>query len=218
MTINDPTFEDRLLAQLRAVVAAQPEPAAVPAPAAARPRLSRRGVTAGGALTATAAAAVLAIVLAGGSGAQPAYAVDRHADGSVTVTINDARDASGLERELRAAGVPAVVRDLPEGKTCKAASTAGHPGQPLTVGVGSGADGATTFTVAPRQLRDGQTLVVGSSPGPGRASVSVSVADGPVGPCELVSTNGPAGMPGGASLDQAPDGADDGPTTRRAAG
>jgi hypothetical protein len=96
-------FEDRLLAQLRQIVAERPAPAATPH---RRPRRTRLALA--GAGVAAAAAAAVAIVATGG-GVTPAYAVQPRADGSVTVRIHSLSDAAGLERRLRAAGVPAVV-------------------------------------------------------------------------------------------------------------
>jgi hypothetical protein len=53
-----------------------------------------------------------------GNGAAAAYAVTANEDGTVSVEINSLRDAEGLERRLREAGVPAVVQYLPPGKAC----------------------------------------------------------------------------------------------------
>jgi hypothetical protein len=105
-----PDFEERLLHELREVVAARPAPSPAPASASApaRHRARRRFVVAG----AGAIAAVLAAVaiFAGGGGTESAYAVTPRADGSVTVKISSLSDAAGLQRALRNAGVPAVVR------------------------------------------------------------------------------------------------------------
>jgi hypothetical protein len=89
------SFEDRLLVELRHEVASRQAPA---------PRRGRWIVAGAGALAA--AAAALAVALGGGASA---YAVEPGANGTVTVEIRDLSDASGLQRELRAAGVPAVV-------------------------------------------------------------------------------------------------------------
>src|SRR4051812_4683219 len=107
------TFEDRLLAELRAVVAARPAPAPPPSPPPAR-RLPRARLS-----LAAGAATVAGVLLAtGGGGAAPAYAVEKQPDGSVTVEINSLRDAAGLQEKLRAAGIPAVVDYTPFGKMC----------------------------------------------------------------------------------------------------
>jgi hypothetical protein len=117
---NEPTksFEDRLLTELRRVVAANPEP--VPASASAGSaiahRLPRTLTVAGG--LATAALASVAVIGFGDEGENTAWAVTPNGDGTVTVVINHLSDADGLEQKLRDEGVPAVVQYLPEGKKC----------------------------------------------------------------------------------------------------
>lgn len=93
------TFEDRLLTELVQRVAANP------GPAARRPRRGRLVLAGTGGTAVVAAAAAVAL-----SGGASAYAVESSGNGSVTVHIRDLSDASGLQRELRAAGVPAVVK------------------------------------------------------------------------------------------------------------
>jgi hypothetical protein len=112
-------FEERLLAELRRLVAEGPSPAAVHTSPARRPAppWRRRPLALGGGLAAAAAAATIAgLSLDGGEGA--AWAVAPNADGSVTVKINSLSDADGLERKLAAAGVPALVQYLPAGRAC----------------------------------------------------------------------------------------------------
>jgi hypothetical protein len=100
-------FEDRLLAQLQDVVAENPAPAAA-APVRTRRRPAARLAVAGAA--AIAAAAAVTLVATGGDGqTAAAYDVAPRADGEVAVTIHSLSDAAGLQRSLRAAGVPAVV-------------------------------------------------------------------------------------------------------------
>jgi hypothetical protein len=107
-------FEDRLLAQLRQVVAERPAPAFPPARRG--PRRSRLiAAGAGGA----AALAAVAIVASSGDVTSNAYAVEPGSDGDVTVQIHDLSDAAGLQQSLREAGIPAVVSYLPAGqKSC----------------------------------------------------------------------------------------------------
>lgn len=179
-------FEDRLLAELRQVVATRPEPAAVSPPRRApRPRLLA------GAATATAAAAAVVAVAASGGGASPAYAVDRQADGSVTVTISSLRDADGLERKLRAAGVPAVVDYTPEGKMCRSPRGKLTRDGKLTIGASVRDDGPASFTV-PRDLGAGRTLVIQASVGEHFDGVGVDVVEGAVAPCTLVDAPAPS--------------------------
>jgi hypothetical protein len=137
-------FEERLLAELRRVVAAGlvaagPEPALAGEGATRYPRSwRRRALALAGGLAAVAIAAV-AVLSLGGGGDGTAWAVTRNDDGTVTVEINSLRDADGLERKLRAAGIPAVVRYLPEGKAC-AATQAGPAFPPSPDAKGAGKD------------------------------------------------------------------------------
>jgi hypothetical protein len=110
MTASD-SFEDRLLEQLRRVVAERPIPAAPIHPRRGRTRLA----LAGGAVAA--AATAVAIVASSGDVTPSAYAVQPRPDGAVTVHIRSLRDADGLEHSLRAAGIPAVVDYVPAGQT-----------------------------------------------------------------------------------------------------
>lgn len=106
-------FEDRLLSQLRQVVAANPTPTAPP-----QRRSRRTKVILAGASGAAAVAAV-AIVASSGDVTSSAYAVEPSGNGDVTVQIHDLSDAAGLQSSLRAAGIPAVVDYLPAGqKSC----------------------------------------------------------------------------------------------------
>ena len=102
-------FEDRLLHELREVVAARPAPGVA---ARRRPRRTRLALAGAGVAAAT---AVVAIVATGSDVTPTAYAVDSRPDGSVTVEIRSLHDAAGLQRSLRAAGVPAVVDYAPAG-------------------------------------------------------------------------------------------------------
>lgn len=125
-------FEERLLAELRRVVAERPSPAAVQGtPRWAPAGLWRRRplALAGGVAAAAAVATLAGVALDGGE--ETAWAVERNADGTVTVKINSLSDADGLERKLNAAGVPALVQYLPAGKAC-----AGAPSPPPSQGKG----------------------------------------------------------------------------------
>jgi hypothetical protein len=210
-------FEDRLLARLQDVVAANPEPARA---AAARRRPGVRLALAGAG--AVAAAAVVTLVAAGGDGqTAAAYDLAPRADGEVTVTIHSLSDAAGLQRSLRAAGVPAVVSydgpvtcpapDGPPAQTRGAAgaTTGGGPAPSTTergttehgapagaaktpprtmtsrVGVGSGTDGQTTFTIDPGSIPAGEHLYITTAGGAdgGASAVSVAIGDAPGRPC-----------------------------------
>jgi len=104
------TYEDRLLTELKQVVT--DKPVATRAPASwLEAAADRRRVAA--ALVAAGAVAVIETT------ATPAFAIDKHADGSVTVTINNLSEADRLQAELTAAGVPTVAKYVPYGKICK---------------------------------------------------------------------------------------------------
>ncbi|MEU6550303.1 hypothetical protein ABZ915_08440 [Streptomyces sp. NPDC046915] len=124
-------FEDRLLAQLQAEierreVGARREHAAgerigrTEAPAPGRPLFTRRRL----ALAAGACAvAGLAMVLVPGSPADsPAYAVDRHQDGTVTFSLLKIGIGPAGQRELaerlRADGIHVTIDDLTYGHQC----------------------------------------------------------------------------------------------------
>jgi hypothetical protein len=195
------TFEERLLRELRRVVAEAPE--AAPAPRGRRPRLrgmpSRRlALGAETAMLVALGAAVGVPFLSGG--AAPAYAVTDNGDGTVTVQINSLRDAAGLQQKLREDGIPAVVQYLPWGKACRQpwftpAGPRVHHAMRTSTGTSAMADGPTTFTV-PSDLPAGETLVITTSDtvtadGGHAAAVSVAFAAGQVPPCQVVDA--PAG-------------------------
>jgi hypothetical protein len=190
-------YEERLLAELRALV--EENAATAPPPRAVRrrrPRLAVAGV-AGGACAATAL-----IAFAGGDDGSTAYAVDRHDDGSVTVEIKALADAAGLERELRAAGVQAEVDYLPLGQKCRDGRfKPAAPGGRSSSSLAQRSDGSVTFTIAAGELQRGQTLVITSSGGKsqGATTVATAVAQGAVAPCEPVKAPGlPDPEPGAA--------------------
>jgi hypothetical protein len=125
-------FEQRLLRELRQVVADGPRHSPEPErPAAARKLFGRRLplALAGGAAAAIAIAIVGALSLGGGEPSK-AWAVDRNPNGTVTVRIDSLSDAAGLQRKLNDAGVPALVQYLPPGKTCAGDGGAPQPPPP----------------------------------------------------------------------------------------
>jgi hypothetical protein len=212
-------YEERLLSELRAL--AEQNAAETPAVPerrrglAARPKLALAGV-AGGACVASAAIAFTG----GGSGGSTAYAVEPHDDGSVTVEISRLEDAAGLERELRAAGVPAEVDFLPLEQTCREPRFEPAPrrelglfgGMSIPVTMGAVATGPTELE---RQLREllsfrlktgaagdlgpGETLVITSrqgrhpraDPPQTMTSISLAIAKGDVAPCDAVPARAP---------------------------
>jgi hypothetical protein len=125
-------FEERLLAELRRVVAEGPgpaaaQPAAQPSPARPTPLWRRRRLAVAGGLAAVAAAATIAGVSLGGH-QSAAWAVTPNGDGTVTVKIHSLADAAGLQRQLNEAGVRSLVQYLPPGKTCADGELSPPPG------------------------------------------------------------------------------------------
>jgi hypothetical protein len=121
-------FEQRLLQELREVVADGAAPAAIldERPLRGGRSVKRRwplAVAAG--LAAVFAALLLAVWPFGGNDDGRAWAVTTNNDGTVTVEIDSLRDADGLQRELRRAGVPTVVQYVPPRKAC-AGQTPSH--------------------------------------------------------------------------------------------
>ncbi len=116
-------FEERLLAELKAVVAdraaaaarteAEDRTAAKPAWRRLGPRLA---LGAGIALAAVAAALV---VSAGGDNPSKAFAVVPREAGGVTIEIYSLEEAAGLEQALADAGIPSQVSWLPAGTVCR---------------------------------------------------------------------------------------------------
>jgi hypothetical protein len=189
-------FEDRLLAELRELVANQPGPVAAVRPTGRRRRPTRFVV---GSVAATAVVAGLVLAATWSDNVSPAFAVDRQPDGSVTVTVKRLSDAQGLERQLRAAGIPAVVNYAPAGKACRG------PGTPARVrglgpvhagAVGSAAPGQpTTFHLSRNMVPPGETLLMTASGANGPTSVGVAVVKGRVSSCTPVGVGTPP--PGG---------------------
>jgi hypothetical protein len=120
-------FEDRLLAELKQHVAVQPNPVftaeAQRASVLTRPRY--RVAIAGATVIAIAGVAIAV----GHDPASSAYAVDSQSDGDVGVSISSLEDAAGLQAQLRAQGISAVVNYTPAGKTCESPRFASDPTQ-----------------------------------------------------------------------------------------
>jgi hypothetical protein len=79
---------------------------------------------AAGALASAAAATLAVTTLTAGPAAAPhaqlaAWTVSRHADGDVYVTVRELRDPAGLQRTLRADGVPATVGESSPALSCQ---------------------------------------------------------------------------------------------------
>ncbi|AOS61667.1 hypothetical protein [Actinoalloteichus hymeniacidonis] len=107
-------FEDRLLVELKEVIAensSQLQPTPQPARRSRGPRL----VAAAG-LTALGTTGVVALMLGTSTAA---FSVEKQNDGLVRIEISDLRDAEELEDALAEAGIPALVDYLPEGQFCR---------------------------------------------------------------------------------------------------
>ena len=180
------SYEMALLQELRGEVERRSALAPDPAPnlgpttgAPARRTVRRRLVLAGASVAAVAAAVTVPLALGG----SPAYAVSPNSDGSVTVSIQRAEDAEGLQRALAANGVDAEVDYVPDGYACDPARFTPADG-PSTgpISVQSSTDGMT-FTV-PRSMGDGgRTLVIVMSGDEHSGSLDVASAEGTVGAC-----------------------------------
>jgi len=191
-------FEEKLLVELRTMVAAEPAERGRRRAVGSRRRL----VLAGGL-----AAAVLAAIAAAGAfflstGTQAAYAVTKNADGSVTVEIDSLTDAAGLQAKLEASGVKAVVEYLPAGKMCKRPwfTPEGHvPGEMQQSSVGRTGDGSIRFTISGERPA-GTTLVITTQTGPGgEQALGIANAAGDVPPCQVVDAPAGSGPLGGPS-------------------
>jgi hypothetical protein len=148
------TFEDKLLGQLKQVVA---ERTAEPAPQRHwRPRLA---LAAGIAAVLIAGTAVGLPVLTA-ERASPAWAVTQTGN-RIHVTILDYRDADGLERKLESMGVSAIVDYPPAGMTCgRNQWFLDHPHDHDTAIWFNGHDDALSFWFRRDTLRPEDTLVI----------------------------------------------------------
>jgi len=196
MNAKDPllgSFEERLLRDLKDVVA-HGDPLVDHAFAHPMPRRRPQLVAAGG-VAATAAATAAAAVIAG-SGDTPAAAYAIASRGaSVTVEIAELRDAAGLQRDLRAAGVPAQVDYLPDGMACRQPRYRRATPRSAAAEIVKGTGGALAFRVDRAALRPGQTVVISTgavAPGAPKpaARIALDVAQGPVAACDIVPARG----------------------------
>jgi hypothetical protein len=161
------TFEDRLLVELKELVAgraAEQEPATVPTtvPAFAPSRSPRRRrLLLGSGVLAAACAAAIAVPVLSGDGGTRANAVEKRPDGSVLVRFYELAHPERVEAKLRGFGVPAVVTFLPSGMKCapRARYYDISRQEPIygTPPEGAEANGVLIF---PKRIRKGETLVI----------------------------------------------------------
>jgi len=175
-------FEDRLLAELKQVVAER-------APVRRRRRL-------------TVALVAAVVLVAGGAVAgpallsSPAYAVERDPDGSIRVYIRDYRDPEGLQRRLAAFGVRAAIDYLPAGADCREPRGDFVPRDQVTLDLVSwgpfGDSGDDPYwKLHPQFLGPDQTFVYTvhlgrDANGERYQRAAIRVANGPVAPCVRV--------------------------------
>lgn len=201
-------FEERLLAELRAVVeerAAMPafQAPATPASEEARARWSGGGalggigarrlaprLVVGGAAVAAIAAGVLA-VSSGTGDTSSAFAVEPQGNGEVRVEISSLSDAQGLEKALEEAGVKADVNYLAAGMVCREprfTPSGGAPERTKSSGSVRQTDSGVVFTITRNGIDPGDTLLVTASPGPEGMGdmVGVQIAEGAVSACDPV--------------------------------
>jgi hypothetical protein len=143
----------------------------------------RRALMLAGATATAAVAAVAVFGLLPGGGSGPfvtsAWAVQRNANGTITVTFKDAQDAAGLQSTLQADGVAAYVRSLAPTSTCVYQQVGGNAEAVSTIRkvlsppTGSAADSATAVTINPSAMPAGTAILIQVTvPGPGSLSVA----------------------------------------------
>ncbi|WP_131739269.1 hypothetical protein [Actinomadura roseirufa] len=193
------TFEDRLLVELKGVVAERA--VAERRPSGARRRPVRLFALAG-AVVAAAAGIAVAVPLATGEDGAKANAVERRPDGSIAVHWRDFDHPEQVEAKLRGFGVPARVTTIPSGKQCRDQPEERQGGRAGGVFGPPGALGPNATTIYPGRLRPGQFLAINiwtMRDEHGKLLQRVmqpGVAQGPIGPCVLV--------PGGPGVQTAP--------------
>ncbi|WP_431897429.1 hypothetical protein [Nonomuraea sp. bgisy101] len=156
----------------------------------------------------------LAVAMAVGAplvfgGGAPAYAIAKNPDGTIHITINEARNPEALQADLRAMGLNAVVDYVPEGQRCDPqprseswvpngtaiSKTFAHPG----MSVSPESESRFGFTVDPSWVKEGQTAVlelrVRDDSDITVAGLWTRVSNGPVAECTLVDD--PNGSVGG---------------------
>ncbi len=158
-------FEDRLLVQLRRVVAERE--------ASREPSHNRRGrrrlvLSGAGAALVIAIVAIAAVAVGTGTRTSAAYAIHVRPGGEVAVSIYRLGDAKSLQRSLRAAGVPAVV-DFEATKAGPCVVAAGMNTYPEKAGTGDEANET-------RHLVQSESRVSrGTAPGTGEAGENTTI-------------------------------------------
>jgi len=113
-------FEEKLLVELKGVVAQRGREAAIATEPAPRSATRRRAPRLAIGATAVVAAAAAALVISSGSDkTTKAIAVEPQESGGVTIKVYSPEDATGLEAALAEAGIKSQVTWLPAGMACR---------------------------------------------------------------------------------------------------
>jgi hypothetical protein len=148
----DSDFEQRLLDELKAVVAERgAKQATATEGATSTPAWRRAPRLALGAIAVLAAAAAVLVFNSGGDNTPSAFAVEPQDGGGVRIKIYSLEDASGLEKALEEAGIQAQVTWLPAGKVCRephyTPSIVHLPGGGIFGGMSMGGPGGITIGI-----------------------------------------------------------------------
>ncbi|MEU4699907.1 hypothetical protein [Nonomuraea dietziae] len=141
-----------------------------------------------------AAAVAVAVPLVFGGGA-PAYAITRNADGTIQISINEAKNPKALQADLEKMGLRAVVDFIPNGKRCspQPRSASWVPREEAKLTVFPPTEGSA-FTIDPAAVKEGQTAVLefgfNQNDGWAVAGVWSGISNGPVAECTLVDSPG----------------------------
>lgn len=202
MSTNLNGFDERLLNELKRVVAGR---AATKSTPVARTRFGwkPRLALAAGAAALGVTGAVVTAVAPGQETTTSAYAVTTEQDGKVRVEIKITRDADGLERKLEKVGIAAEVDYLSGGQRCQHPRYTKAPGTiPLRIDR-TGKRASVVFIVDPADFR-GRTLVIEVSGPMTRNGVTdvnalivamIDIAVGEVKPCAPVDVPLPTASP-----------------------
>lgn len=224
----DGRFEQRLLDELKTVVAECAEQAAGEG-ATSTPAWRRAPQLALGAVAVLAAAVAVLVFSSGGENTPKAFAVEPQEGGGVTIKVYSLEDAAGLEKALEDGGIRAQVTWLPAGMSCREPrfkpSSVKLPGggtlagfdmggpDPLTISVGGTKrhGSLANLNLDPAAFGPSQSVVLSGSPAPfggdpeGGSKAQVRIAEGPVKPCEPVEgLVHPTGAPALAKASDAP--------------
>ena len=158
-------FEDRLLVQLRRVVAEREDSRE---PTHSRTGRRRPVLSGAGAVLVIAIVAIAAVAMGTGNKTTRAYAIQVRPGGKVAVSIYRFDDAKALQRSLRVAGVPAIV-DFEATKAGPCVVAAGMNTSPEKTGAGAEANET-------RHLVQSESRVPrGTAPGAGEAGENAAI-------------------------------------------